>query len=122
MSIAVTSSDVDVVCWGDALGSVMWTIGLFCDGEGLDGGAVGVRYDVCVSTGMFVWFIYVRHVGWTRVDICVGSLGRLWFRVFAGRRSVGLRVSMLVRSWRSEAYCPLFGSLALIASVFRMCI
>ncbi len=28
---------------------------------------------------------------------------------------------MLVRSWRYEAYCPLFGSLASIVSVFRMC-
>ena len=122
MSIAVTSSGADVVCWGDALGPVMWTIDLFCDGEGLEGGAVSVWYDVCVSTGMFVWFIYVCHVGWTRVDECVGSLGSLRCGVFAARRSVVLRVSMLVRSWRSEAYCPLFVSLAIIASVFRMCI
>ena len=42
--------------------------------------------------------------------------------MFAGSRSVVLcLVSMLVRSWRSEAYCPLFGSLASITSVFRMC-
>ena len=122
MSIAVTSSGVDVVCWGDALGPVMWTIGLFCGGEGLDGGAVSFRYDVCVSTGMFVWFMYVCQVAWTRVDDCVGSLGSLRCGVFAGRRSVVLRVSMRVRSWRFDAYCPLFGSLASIASVFRMCI
>jgi hypothetical protein len=49
-------------------------------------------------------------------------LGSLRYGVFAGRRSVVLRVSMLVRSWRSDAYFPLFGSLASnIASVFRMC-
>ena len=106
-----------MVCWGDALGPVMWTIDLFCDGDGLDGGAVSVWYDVYVSTGMLVWFIYVCQVGWTRVDDCVGSLGSFWCGVFAGRRSV-----VLVRSRRSEAYCPLFGSLASIASVFLMCI
>jgi hypothetical protein len=57
LSIAVTSSGVNVVCWGDAVGPAMWAIGLFCDGAGLDGGAVSVRYDVCVSTGVSVWFI-----------------------------------------------------------------
>ena len=55
------------------------------------------------------------------MDDCVGSLDSLQCGVFAGRRSVVLRVSMIVRSWRSDAYCPLFGSLANIASVFRMC-
>ena len=29
MSIDVTSSDVDMVCWGDALGPVMWIIDIF---------------------------------------------------------------------------------------------
>ena len=82
---------------------------------------MSVRYDVRVSSGMSVWFMYVRPVGWTRVDDCVGSLGNLRCGVFSGSRSVVLRVSMRVRSWRSEAYCPLFGSLASIASVFRMC-
>ncbi len=55
------------------------------------------------------------------MDDSVGSLGSLRCGVFAGRRSVILRVSMLVRSWRSDAEGPLFGSLASIASVFRMC-
>ena len=122
MSIALISSGVDVVCWGDALGPVMWVKVLFCDVEVLVGGAVSVWYDACVSTGMFDWFIYVCQVGWTRVDDYVGSLGRLRCGMFAGRRSVILRVSMLVRSWRSEAYYPLFVSIAIIASVFRMCI
>ena len=45
--ICVTSSGVDVVCWGDAVGPVMWVIHLFCGNEGLDGGAVSVRYDRC---------------------------------------------------------------------------
>ena len=84
-------------------------------------GAVSVRYDVCVSSRMFDWFMYVYRVGWTSVDGCVGSLGSLRCWVFALSRSVVLRVSMHVRSWRSEAYYPLFGSLASIASVFRMC-
>jgi hypothetical protein len=121
LSIAVTSSGVDVVCWGDAVGPVMCTIDLFCGNEGLAGGVVSVRYDVRVSSWMSVWLMYVCHVGWTRVDDCVRSLGSLRCGVFAGNRGVALRVSMLVRSWRSEARCPLFGSLASIASVFRMC-
>ena len=82
---------------------------------------MSVRYDVRVSLGMFVWFMYGCQVGWTRVDDYVGSLGSLRCGVFAGSRSVVLRMSMLVRSWRSEACCPLFGSLASIASVFRTC-
>ena len=122
MSIALMSSGVVVVCWGDALGPVMWVRVLFCDVEVLVGGAVSAWYDACVSTGMSDWFIYVCLVGWTRVDDCVGSLVSLRCGVFAGRRNVVLRVSMLVRSWRFEAYCPLFGSVAIIASVFRMCI
>ena len=103
MSIAVTSSGVDAVCWGDALGPVMWVRDLFCDIEVLVGGVVSVWYDACVSTGMADWFIYVCQVGWIRVDDCVGSLGSLRCGVFAGRRSVVLKVSMLVRSWRFEA-------------------
>ena len=121
MSIVVTSSGVDVVCWGVAVGPDMWSMDLFCGGKGLDGGAVSVKYDDLGSTWMFVWCMYVCHVGWTIVDDCVASLGSLRCGVFAGRRSVVLRVSMLVRSWMSDAYCPLFGSLARIASVFRMC-
>jgi len=78
-------------------------------------------YDVRISSGMSALLMYVCHVGWTRVDDYVGSLGSLRCGVFSGSRSVVLRVSMLVRSLRSEAYCPLFGSLASIASVFRMC-
>ena len=115
MSIALTSSGVDVVCWGDALGPVMLTICLFCGCGRLDGGAVSVRYDVGVSTGMLVWFMYVCQVGWTRVDDCVGSLGSFRCGVFAGRRRIVLRVSMLMRGWRSDGYCPLFRSLASIA-------
>ena len=42
------------------------------------------------------------------VNDCVKSLGSLRCGVVAGRRSVVLRVSMLVRSWRSDAYCALF--------------
>jgi hypothetical protein len=56
--------------------------------------------------------MYLCQVGWTRVDDCVGSLGSLRCGVFAESRSVVLRASMLVRSW----------SLAIIASVFHMCI
>ena len=41
--------------------------------------------------------------------------------MFAGSSSVVLRVSMHVRSWRFEVYCPLFGSLASIAFVCLMC-
>ena len=55
------------------------------------------------------------------MDDCVGTLGSLRCWVSAGSRSDDLRVSMHVRSWRSEACCPLFRSLASIASVFRMC-
>ena len=82
---------------------------------------MSVRYDDRESTGISVWCMYVCHVGWTRVDDCVESLGSLRCGVFAGRRSVDLKVSILVRSWRSDAHCPLFGSLASIASVFCMC-
>ena len=82
---------------------------------------MSVRYDVRVSSGMSIWLMYVCQVGWTMVDDCVGSLGSLRCGVFAGRRGVVLRDSMLVRSWRFDAYCPLFGRLAIIASVFRMC-
>ncbi len=110
MSIALTSSGMDVVCCSDEVGPVMRTIDLFCGNEGLDGGAVSVRYYVRVRIGMSVWLIYLCQVGWTRVDDCVGSLGSLRCGVFAGRRSVVLRVSMLVRSWRYDAYCPLFGN------------
>ena len=69
MPIVVTSSGVDVVCWSDAVGPVMWTIDLFRGNEGLDGGAVSVTHDVRVSTWMSVWFMYVCHVGWTRVIV-----------------------------------------------------
>ena len=71
MSIVVMSSGVDVVCWGDAVGPVMWVIDLFCGNEGLDGGDVSVKYDVRVSSRMPVRFMYVCQVGWTRVDDCV---------------------------------------------------
>ena len=60
-------------------------------------------------------------MGCTRVDDCVDPLGNLRCWVFAGSSNVVLRVSMHVRSWRSEGYCPLFGSLASIASVILMC-
>jgi hypothetical protein len=43
LSIVVTSSGVDVVCWGEAVGRVTWSIDLFDEGRGLDGGAVSVR-------------------------------------------------------------------------------
>ena len=109
-----------MVCWGDAVGPVMWFSIIFCGNEGLVGGAVSVKYDVRAGSRMSVWLMYVCHVGWTRVDECVRSLGSLRCGVFAGSRSVVLRVSMLVRSWRSEACGPVFGSLASIASVFRM--
>ena len=99
MSIVVTSSGVDLVCWGDAVGPVMWVIDLFCGNEGLDGWAVSVRYDARASSGMFVGSIYVCQVGWTRVDDCVESLGSLRCWVFAGSRSVVLRVYMHVRNW-----------------------
>ena len=104
MSIVVTLSGVDVVCWGDAVGPVMWIIDLFCGNEELDGGAVSVRYAVRVSSGMYVWFMYLCQVGWTRVDDFVGSFGSLRCGVFAGSRSVVLSASMLVRIWRSDAY------------------
>ena len=54
----MTSSGVDVVCWGDdAVGPVMWIIDLFCGSEGLVGGTVSVRYDVRVSSGISVWLM-----------------------------------------------------------------
>ena len=118
MSIALTSSGVVVVCWGDVLGPVMWVRALFCNVEVLVGGVVSVWYDACVSTGMSGWFLYVCQVGWTRVDDCVESLGSLRCGVLAGRRGVVLRVSMLVRSWRSNAYCPLCGSLLVLPPCF----
>ena len=52
MAIAVTSSGVDVVCRSNAVGPVMWSIDLLCGGKVLGGGAMSVRYDVRVSTGM----------------------------------------------------------------------
>jgi hypothetical protein len=55
------------------------------------------------------------------VDDCVESLGSLRCGVLAGSKSVVLSVSIHVRSWRSEACGPLFGSMASTASVFRMC-
>ena len=96
-------------------------LGLFCGAEGLVHGAVSVRYVGRVSSGMSIWFIYVLRAGCTRVVDCVEYVGNLRCWVFAGNRRVVLRVSMYVRSWRSEAYCSLFGSLASIASVFLMC-
>ena len=54
MSIVVTSSGVDVVCWGDAVGPVMWVIYILCDSGGLVGGAVSVRYDVRVRSEISV--------------------------------------------------------------------
>ena len=98
LSKDVTSSGMDVVCWGDAVGAIMWSVDLFCGIEVLDGGVVSVRYDVCVSSGMSAWFMHVCEAGWTWVDDCVGSLDNLRCGVFAGRWSVVLRVSMLVRS------------------------
>ena len=41
-----------MVCWGAAVGHVMWTNDMFCGGRGLDGGAVSVKYDDRESTGM----------------------------------------------------------------------
>ena len=117
----MTSSGVDVVCWGDAVEPVMWLIDLFCGSESLVVVAVSAEYDVRASSRISVWLMYVCHVGWTRMDDCVRSLGSLQCGVLAGSKSVVLRVSMLVRSWRSEACGPLIGSLASIASVFRMC-
>ena len=35
MSIVVTSSGMDVVCWGNAVGPVMWVIDLFCGSGGI---------------------------------------------------------------------------------------
>jgi hypothetical protein len=89
--------------------------------EGLVGGAVSVEYDALASSEMSAWVMYVCHVGWTRVDDCVESLGSLRCRAFAGSKSVVLRMSIHVRNWRSEACGLMFGSLASIASVFRMC-
>ena len=63
LSIAVTSRGVDVVCWDDAVGPIMWSVDLFCGNEGLDGGAMSVKYDVCISSGMSFWFMYVCQVG-----------------------------------------------------------
>ncbi len=63
LSIDVTSSGVDVVCWGAAVGPVMWSMDLFCGGRGLDGGAVSVGYDDLGNTGMSVWCMYACHVG-----------------------------------------------------------
>ena len=76
----------------------MWSMDLFCGGRELDGGVVSARYDGISSSGMSVWCMYVCHMGWTRVDDCVASLVSLRCGVFAGRRSVVLRISMLLRS------------------------
>ena len=40
-------------------------------------GAVSVMYVGRVSSGMFVWFMYVFQVGCARVDDCVESFGNL---------------------------------------------
>ena len=82
---------------------------------------MSVEYDARASSGISVWVMYVCHVGWTRVDDYVESLGSFWCGVFAGSKSVVPRMSIHVRNWRSEACGPMFGSLASIASVFRMC-
>ena len=100
---------------------VMWLIDLFCGSEGLVGGAVSVEYDARASLGMSVWVMYVCHVGWTRVEDGVEPLGNLQCGAFVGSRNVVLRVSKHVRNWRSKSWGPMFGSLASIASVFRMC-
>ncbi len=119
--MVATSSGADVVCCGDVAGRVMWLIYHFCSSKCLVDGAVGVEYDVRTNSGMSVWVMYMCHVGWTRVEDGVKPLGSLRCGVFAGSRSVVLRVSIHVRNWRSESCCPMFGSLANIASVFRMC-
>jgi hypothetical protein len=54
LSIVVTSSGIDVVCWGDAVGPVVWVIARFSGNEELVDGAMSVRYDVRVSSGMSV--------------------------------------------------------------------
>jgi hypothetical protein len=45
------------------VGPIMWSVDLFCGNEGLDGGAMSVKYDVCISSGMSFWFMYVCQVG-----------------------------------------------------------
>ena len=98
----------------------MWLIDFVCDSEGLVCGVVSVEYDARASFGMSVWVMCACHVGWTRVEYSVKSLGSLQCGVFVGSSSVVLGVSMHVRSCRSESCGPVFGSLASIASVFRM--
>ena len=81
---------------------------------------MSVEYDVCACFGMFVWDMCACHVERTRVEDSVGSLCSLRCGVFARSNSVVLRLSMHVRSCRSESRGILCGSLASIASVFRM--
>jgi hypothetical protein len=120
-SIFLMSSGVDVVCYGDAVGLVMGLLNLFRSCGGLVGGAVSVEYDARAYFGMFICVICACHVGWTKVEDSVGSLGSLRCGVFGGRSNVVRRVSMQVRSFDSEQSSFLFGSLAInIASVCCM--
>ena len=50
----------------------------------------------------------------------MGFLGSLRCGVFVGSSGVVLRVYMYVRSCRSESCSPMCGSIASIASVFRI--
>jgi len=121
LSIVTMSSGVDVVCCGDAVGWVMWLLDLFRGYGGLVCGAVSVEYDAGACYGISVCVMSACHVGWTRVeDSVVGPFGSLRRGVFAGRSNVIRRVSRHVRSCNSESCSLLFGSLANIASVFRM--
>ena len=99
----------------------MWLIDLFSDSQGLVCGALSVEYVARASSRMFVWVMYACHERWERTDDIVEPLGSLRCGVFVGSSSVVLSESMHIRNWRSEPCGPMFGSLASIASVFRMC-
>jgi hypothetical protein len=53
----------------------------------LVGGAVSVEHDAGVYYGIPFCDMCVCHVGWTKVEDSVGSLGRLEYGVFAARSS-----------------------------------
>ena len=88
--------------------------------EGLACGAVSAEYDVATCSEMPIWVMCACHVGSTRVEESVGPLGSLRCGVCVGSSRVARKVYMHVRSCKSESCSPLRGSLASIASVFRI--
>ncbi len=82
--------------------------------------AMRLAYDVWMCSGMPCFGMCACHVWWTRVEVLVGFVGSLRYRVSAGRNSIVLRVSRHVQSCASRPFRFLFGSLASIACVCCM--